>query len=146
MQVSALPKGQGTVILWRELLCVWGEHGRGEQGWLWVTCRRVVTCSQLCSTSHTGCLVTLHSYTPRVQHRTAVPPGCSGSGLPHPANLFSFKWKECHKTPGIGHKVGVFTTTGITCMPNMRKYTKILLLLQVWNCFKYLMLDLAVLI
>lgn len=21
----------------------------------------------------------------------------SGSGLPHPANLFSFKWKECHK-------------------------------------------------
>lgn len=95
MQVCALPKGQGTVIPWRELLCVWGE-----QGWLWVTCRRVVTCSQLCSTSHTGCLVTLHSYTPRVQHRTAVPPGCSGSGLPHPANLFSFKWKECHKTPG----------------------------------------------
>lgn len=140
MQVSALPKGQGTVIPRRELLCVWGwamgalQVSRGgcespAGGW-WPAPSSAARPTQAagwhCTPTHTGLLC----------HRD-----CSGSGLPHPANLFSFSWKECHETHGIEHKAGVFTTTGITCIPNVRKYTKILLLLQVphaWSCSPYL--------
>lgn len=94
------------------------------QGWLFVTRRRAADLFQLCKTSHPACLVTLHSYTPGARDS-------SGSGLPHPANPFSFEWKERHETPE--HKA--FPTTGITRTSNLRNHTKILLQVpRAWSC------------
>lgn len=150
---------------WRQELCVGMSQespwvGRGEQGWLlvWVTYRRGG--DLLPARQHLPHPLPAHT---ALLHARAATQGrhFSGSGFSYPANLSSFKCKECHETAGIEHKAGVFTVTGNamkllalsirlglyrdrdygTCISNLRKCTKIL-----WNYFKYLMLDLAVLI
>lgn len=151
MHAPALPKSQGTVTPRREMLCVWGwamwAPGRarvGRGGCLRASHPQegVVTCSQLCSTSHTGCLVTLHSYIPGVQHRTGVPPGFQWLRIFPSCQSFFLSVKNAMKLLALSIRLVSLPRHDYgTCISNLRKYTKIL-----WNYFKYLMLDLAVLI
>lgn len=53
--------------------------------------------------------------------------------------FFSSRGKECHKTFCIDYALFFHNGNYCTCIPNLRKYTKILK-----NGFKYLTLDLAV--